>query len=65
MPAARPSQASITNVIASLVQQGLVPGAVAVDADGGFVVQIQPPSLRVAGDVDRILDKSEPPGYED
>ena len=39
MPAARPSQAQIANVIAALRAAGLDVGEVRVDADGGFVVR--------------------------
>lgn len=41
MPAARPSQASIRNVIEAMKDAGLVPCAVRVAADGGFVVETQ------------------------
>ncbi|MFW8634401.1 hypothetical protein [Cribrihabitans pelagius] len=40
MPAAKPSQASIANTIKAIVAADLIPGAVHVDADGGFHVDI-------------------------
>jgi hypothetical protein len=40
MAAARPSQASIANVIAALSAAGLRPGAIRVNADGSFEFQI-------------------------
>jgi hypothetical protein len=39
MPAAKPTQAAIRNVIEAMIACGLTPGAVRVQADGGFVVE--------------------------
>ncbi|MBP0483401.1 hypothetical protein [Sagittula salina] len=44
MPAAKPSQASIGNTIKAIVAAGLTPGAVHVNADGGFHVDIHFPA---------------------
>ena len=38
MPAAKPSKASIVNVIEAMKAAGIEPGEVRVDADGGFTV---------------------------
>lgn len=40
MPAARPSQGSISNALKALVIEGLQPSAIHVAADGGFRVEI-------------------------
>ncbi len=40
MPAARPSQAAVVNVLAAMKAAGLQPGTVRVTADGGFEVAV-------------------------
>lgn len=40
MPAARPSQSQISNVIAAILAAGAQPGAIRVERDGSFVVEI-------------------------
>jgi len=39
MPAARPSQAAVRNVINAMKAAGMEPCAIRVAADGGFVVE--------------------------
>jgi len=40
MPAARPSTSSVSNVIGAIIAAGLQPGAVRVNADGSFCVDV-------------------------
>lgn len=40
MPAARPSQASVNNAVAALVEAGLTPTALQVAPDGSFRVEL-------------------------
>lgn len=42
MPAARPSQAQIANVIAAMKSAGIEPGEIVVSKDGGFTVKPKP-----------------------
>lgn len=49
MPAARPSAAAVENVLRALKAQGLIPAAVKVAADGGFVVETRVDDAEGAG----------------
>lgn len=40
MPAAQPSKSSVSNVIGAIIAAGLQPGAVRVNADGSFCVDL-------------------------
>ncbi|SFS41428.1 hypothetical protein SAMN04488040_0245 [Sulfitobacter marinus] len=40
MPAARPSQASLSNAISAVITAGLIPGALHVHGDGSFRIEI-------------------------
>lgn len=40
MPAARPSQASVSNAIGAIVAAGLVPAEIRVSPDGAFSIEI-------------------------
>lgn len=40
MPAAQPSRSSVSNVIGAIIAAGLQPGAVHVNADGSFCVDV-------------------------
>ena len=40
MPAAQPSRSSVSNVIGAIIAAGLKPGAVRVNADGSFCVDV-------------------------
>lgn len=40
MPAAQPSRSSVSNVLGALLAAGLRPGAIRVDADGAFTVEV-------------------------
>ena len=40
MPAAQPSRSSVSNVIGAIIAVGLKPGAVRVNADGSFCVDV-------------------------
>ena len=40
MPAAQPSKSSVSNVIHAMIDAGLQPGAVRVNADGSFCVDV-------------------------
>ena len=45
MSRARPSQASVKNVIEALIACGMVPGAVRVGSDGSFTVEAKDKAL--------------------
>lgn len=40
MPGAKPTQATIGNAIKAIISSGMTPGAVYVDSNGGFRVEI-------------------------
>lgn len=40
MPAAQPSRSSVSNVIGAIIAAGFQPGAVRVNADGSFCVDV-------------------------
>ena len=40
MPAAQPTRSSVSNVIHAMIAAGLQPGAVRVNVDGSFVVDV-------------------------
>lgn len=40
MPAARPSQASVSNAIGAIVNAGFIPAEIRVSADGAFSIEI-------------------------
>lgn len=66
MPAARPSQASVSNAVAAIVELGLQPTSVFVGADGSFRVEIDG-SAPVNG-IDPIAERGdnlEPLSWED
>jgi hypothetical protein len=71
MPAAQPSKASVSNVLAAIVAAGLQPGAVVVAADGSFRVDLAgsdvAPSGQGGASGQRKLgpEADEAPGWED
>jgi len=45
MPATRPSKSSVSSVIGALIAAGLQPGAIRVQADGSFCVDVTSPGV--------------------
>lgn len=65
MPAARPSQKSLSNVLGALMAAGLTPGTVHVNADGTFRVEVAAAtaSHQDAGSPPEV-ENDEPPTWE-
>ncbi len=65
MPAARPSQAAVSNVLSAMAEHGIVAQSIQIDADGGFVVQISTPVLTAPVSVAaQTVVEEQPPAYE-
>lgn len=60
MPAAKPSQAAVANVLAALKEAGQTAASVRVSADGGFVVDIASANVE-----DSQGDRSDPPRWDE
>lgn len=66
MPAARPSQASVSNAVSAVVALGLQPKSILVGPDGSFRVEIA--ALADTGGLDPMTeggDNPEPLSWED
>lgn len=69
MPAARPSQPAVANVVGALVAAGLRVAAVHVNADGSFHVEVGEPSPSPSMQDEfargRRVRNDEPPSWDD
>ncbi|WP_127903395.1 hypothetical protein [Solirhodobacter olei] len=64
MPAAKPSQASVANVVSALKENGLPVVAVYVSADGSFRAEVGAYAA-IAAEMEQTLDEDEPPAWGD
>ena len=66
MPAARPSQASVNNAVAGLVEAGLTPTALQVAPDGSFRVELLGNvNVQESATVANVVDDEAPPSWDD
>ena len=60
MPAAQPSKSSVSNVIHAMIAAGLQPGAVRVNADGSFCVDV----VGNQGEAPKVSSKPSDDGHD-
>jgi len=66
MPAARPSQALVTNTAAALVQAGLTPTALQVAPDGSFRFELKEnAATQELAAVTNVVNDDEPHSWDD
>jgi hypothetical protein len=66
MPAARPSQASVNNAVAALVEACLTPTALQVAPDGSFRVELlENATVQELAAVANVGNDGEPPSWDE
>lgn len=65
MPAARPSQASVSNAVAAVVAAGLTPVAIHVKPDGSFQIELAVQGVSIEHPVQAASDPLETHRDED
>lgn len=61
MPAARPSQASVSNAIGAIVNAGFIPAEIRVSPDGAFRIEIARFGLINRNDNEDAVEKPDAP----